>query len=760
MTRHLPPALGRFCLGLGLGAVLGLALRPLPLFGTLTYEYALAAGVALFFLCLSWGVVDGQALVSPPYATRWKSLTATTYERFRGGLGKTLAGSAGLVLAALAVPAVLEPFTTHCAWERGVAVYLYVLVPVAPQAYALGLLAGVGRRPRRRALVLTVGYVAGSILLTAYEGLAGPRAVLHNVLVGLVAGTGYTGLDAEIKLEPSFLLHRLVGFFIATFLAARAVALASEHAAVAADDPVRAAILLGAHAREARRVARLAVLGLVVMALDPGPFGLGGQRGVLEQTLSGSARTRHFLIRYRRGSEVERHLESVAEAHEWALDRLTRLLAMTPPDEPVVSYVYADDEDLERVTGARGYLFAKPWLNAMHTRFVAGWGAPEIPSLRHELAHVLAARFGLPGLRISADYGLVEGFAEAAADEYGWVPESHAPFAAALRRGLLPRAETAVSTRGFASHAAQASYGAAGSFCGWLLATYGPAKLTRVYAWGDFAEVYGLSLDELDRGWREFLGGVASGPREMLSAVSAFTERPFFKSPCPRLGRRRDSAEAPAPVSPCEDAPSRSARERLAAAECMLASQRRDAGLALLGLLVGDDHVDVRDRALSLLSREATRDGDRDEALAWLEARRSLGWVGPVHLGLARAAIVEPALESLLDRDTKPVDPASPGDGLEALVRGFSLVEAGTPWSAPLAGTALMIGGCGRDYADAEAWVLVGASRAARAAGDGAIASQLLDNAASLAPGPWFTRRVGEERERLAWARGRAFLVR
>jgi hypothetical protein len=738
--------------GLTLGACLGLLLRPVPLVGTPSYEFALAVGVVLFVLGLVLGVRDGRRL-GPVYAGYAARPHGPAGGPWRESAARSLLVLTAAAAAAFAVAVLFETLFTHCQWERGLGVYLLVVFPLLPQAWALGLLAGTSRRPHLALVLLLGAYLALSLGLTAYEGLAGPRAVLHNLTLGVVSASGYAGHGGgSLPLGLTAISGRLVGLVLAVALLALTVRRAASHAAHGPDTTALAEARLSAHARLAGRVAAGAGVVLAVMALQPDRFGLGSGRTVLEDTLSGRAETANFVLRYRPGSRVERHLEEVAEAHEWALKRVSDVLDIQAPQRAVVSYVYADDDDLERVTGARGFLFAKPWLGEMHVRYVDGWGAPRLNALAHELAHVLAARFGLPGLRISARYGLVEGFAEAAADGFGEHTEAHAPVAAAFRRGLLPPAETVVSTLGFATRSAAGSYRAAGSFCGWLLMEYGPQKLTRVYARGDFESVYGRSLETLDRQWRRFLAAVPADEQDVKNGVAVFTAPPFYGSRCPRLGSRPPRSPS-LPPDPCRADPAGSASSQLAAAQCLLEEGRQQEALEVLERVQAVASDGWRDRALGQLVRQAALRHHPEQARMWLEARRRLGQASSYSLALQAMALERPDLNRpapRLNQQRRRGDP--PADWQQALLTTYELLQANAGWSDRLDEASGWLGGCDQAVADLEAVVLLGAARAARHAGLAERAGELLDNASSVARDPSLVRRLDRERQRWRWA--------
>ncbi|PSQ72782.1 MAG: hypothetical protein BRD26_01840, partial [Bacteroidetes bacterium QH_1_64_81] len=183
-------------------------------------------------------------------------------------------------------------------------------------------------------------------------------------------------------------------------------------------------------------------------------------------------------------------------------------------------------------------------------------------SLGHELAHVVSRPHGLPGLRASWAPGLVEGWAVALE------PPSPEPSPDDLVRTaarsdttttLSDEAQAVVrrlSPWGFWTGRGAVSYATMGSFVGYLLNRYGPAKLKRVYAWGNFEAVYGRSVQSLAQEWAGHLRSDPVVARDAHDVVARrFTRPSLFETECPhyvpparrhlqearRAARRQDS---------------------------------------------------------------------------------------------------------------------------------------------------------------------------------------------------------------------------
>ena len=85
---------------------------------------------------------------------------------------------------------------------------------------------------------------------------------------------------------------------------------------------------------------------------------------------------------------------------------------------------------------------------------------------------------------------------------------------------------------GFWTQASSQSYTLAGSFVRLLIERYGIEKAKRVFPTGNFKEVYGKSLAELEREWRGFLETVPLTEADLAIAAHRFNRPSIFQKPC------------------------------------------------------------------------------------------------------------------------------------------------------------------------------------------------------------------------------------
>ena len=148
------------------------------------------------------------------------------------------------------------------------------------------------------------------------------------------------------------------------------------------------------------------------------------------------------------------------------------------------------------------------------------------PVLKHELTHVMSSEFGMRILKISPKVGLLEGLAVAAdwGVANGLTP--HQWSESMFKAGTAPDVSDMVGF-GFWYAPPKKSYTLMGSFCRYLIDTYGIEKFKTVYRTGDFS-VYGKSLDELISGWKAFLSTVPIPENAPILAEYRFSEPSIF----------------------------------------------------------------------------------------------------------------------------------------------------------------------------------------------------------------------------------------
>lgn len=481
----------RVCLAYGL---LGLGLWPVPLLNVLQVESAAVVALVAFF-------VAGTAAVAA----------------FRGG-----EASVRLVLvrqeAALLIPLgmllVAPLWAPNCTLGQGL--LFYALFPGGTVVLAVALayaLTGMGLA--RPTLALCGIGLAVALMGPIYDLGFHPQFYTYNHVFGGVLGPIY---DEQLAVRPGLFAFRGL-----TLLWAGAAYLAGRW-------------LRG----EGGGTGLLASLAAIALVYGFGvPLGINTSAEHLQRRLGGHVRTAHFDIYFDSTRTSRRAVRAMADDHEAYYDHLQTELGLGPTEGPerIQSYLYPGPAVKARLTGARTTSVSPVWLAEPQVHLLVD---RVDQSLGHELAHVFSRPYGLPVLRASWSPGLVEGWA-VALEPPSAVPSAHDLVRVATATDTtqaLSLTGDALADRltpwGFWTGRGAVSYATMGSFVRYLLDRYGPARLRRVYATGNFEAVYGRPLRGLVRDWTQMLRDAPAVPRAAYDVVArTFTVPSLFETECP-----------------------------------------------------------------------------------------------------------------------------------------------------------------------------------------------------------------------------------
>ncbi|MDB4963398.1 MAG: Tetratricopeptide 4 [Myxococcales bacterium] len=521
---------GRLWTWIGLTVGFGLALGLVPLFGVLGYELAIAASLFAAVMGLDLGSALARELQRTPAPGVARSAFA----------GRTLAHSTAsavlLVTGLMLIPAVISAvrgiWLPTCDWWFGIKAYLVMPIVTAMLAAAVGHTIGIIAGPRRfvGAALAQVPLIAVA-LAALYRFYSAPPVFTYNAVLGYFPGNLY---DENVKLTATLAWSRLEQvLWVITFVAAIALRFDVPRFRFASE-PRPAGRRYGSFA-----IAVVCAASAVVLHTQSGQLGYAIDREDIEEALGGRLETPHFIIHYSDTEDVREVIGLVAADHEFRYAQVTAQLGVQSAGK-IRSFYFANRDEKERWMGARDVEMAKPWRREIyldHRSFPHG-------SLRHEIAHAVAAEFGDPlfgvatqrvfGLPLLASPGLIEGLATAI-DWPGRYDRMtpHESVRALQEMGKRPSITRLLSLQ-FFSVSSATGYTTAGSFLRFLLDTYGAPGLRAVYRnGGDFEAAYGKSLAVLEQEWLAMTSKIVL-PR---SAVEASRERfrgtSVFSRPCP-----------------------------------------------------------------------------------------------------------------------------------------------------------------------------------------------------------------------------------
>ncbi len=357
---------------------------------------------------------------------------------------------------------------------------------------------------------------------TGWPIVFGPQVYAFNHFLGHLPGPLY---DEALAVSSALLWFRLETLLLA--LAVFALTALSL-------DP--AGERLG---RPRSRVGPLVLLGLVtapivLLEAHATELGLRMTDEALMARLGGVRDTEHFQLIYPRGKPRE-EVDRMARDIEFRYAQLSKFLGGAP-EGPIRVWLYRTDEEKQALVGAGRTQFAKPWRQELH---INGRDFPH-PTLKHELAHVMAGPAGSWPFRVTTRLGVwplmgvIEGMAVAADNPVQGDLTLHEWAAGMRKQKLAPDIRKLVGPEGFYQSAPARAYTLVGSFLHHLADTYGPEKLRALYAHADFEAAYGRSLDSLATEWEQHLDSLPLDEATVSRAFERFRTGSLFSRACAR----------------------------------------------------------------------------------------------------------------------------------------------------------------------------------------------------------------------------------
>lgn len=481
--------------------VVCLAMWPVPVFGVLHAESS-AVVAAVGCLAAAVGAVG-------PLRRGVRLVT----------VARAHLGALGVPLALLTLSLLWRP---NCAYVTGAGLFA-VLVPPSV-LFGLGVAsAAVGLRLRGPRATGAIAVLAVALAGVVYDLGWHPQFFTYSHVFGGVLGPIY---DAELAVRPGLFAAKAQTLLWAVALAALGAWGRGRG---------RRATLFGAVA--------LAVLGVSYLAAAP--LGIVQSERQLRRVLSATVDAGPVVLHLAPDTSPATRRRLAAEAR-YRFDTLADALGVAPA-VPVDVYLYPDADTKAALVGSRYTSVVPVWLPTPQVHMLAD----EVErSLGHEMVHVLAREFGMPGVRASPAIGLVEGLAVALE------PPDGLPDASALVRadgGVLGDPAQAVvqtmSPGGFWTARAGIAYTANGAFVRWLLDTYGPGPVKAAYRTGRFAPAFGRPLPALADAWAADLARRPIDPEAVAVARWLFSRPSLFEVRCPHHTPRhvrlaRDGNEA------------------------------------------------------------------------------------------------------------------------------------------------------------------------------------------------------------------------
>jgi hypothetical protein len=271
--------------------------------------------------------------------------------------------------------------------------------------------------------------------------------------------------------------------------------------------------------------------------------GLVSPESRIRSELGAIHKTDHFTLFYSEEDYDPHEADLLGRLHEFHFRELADTLKVDwPAGKRIHSYLYGNEWQMQRLTGAKGVSYVPVWNRhpQMHMRKTAIDG-----TLRHEMVHVIARQFGNRVLNASWSIGMVEGLAVALAPAsstrltYDQMVVSNDAFY------TLDELEELFSLTGFYRRAGSAAYAVSGSFTATLLQEYPVELFKEAYRRSSLQRGYGDWLPDAVRNWHERVASVEVTEDESMLAEALFTAPSLFDERCPRTWsaeyRKRDA---------------------------------------------------------------------------------------------------------------------------------------------------------------------------------------------------------------------------
>ncbi|MCX6122589.1 MAG: hypothetical protein NTX44_13350 [Ignavibacteriales bacterium] len=435
-------------------------------------------------------------------------------------IGRSAAASSILLTIPFIISLANIVFVKNCSVSDGAKLYVLTVIPGVffsiSFASFIGVVFGRWRKTIFAAIYILILF---HILIVT---LIRPQVFAFNPIIGFFPGFTY---DETLQVTQRLLTYRLTTLAAAGCFAAGSVWLwqifqnkkETSHAARSALPIVELIV-----------IAVLAPVVVIVFTLSD-RLGFSSSEDFIRQKLAGNYKTTHFEIIYSAGSIKRERIEQIGKLHEFYYDKLTHEMNLHS-QERIVSFLYASPEQKGRLIGAVYTEIAKPWLRQTHIN-LSGFET----SLKHEMVHVLATEFGWSPLKIAPNSGLIEGCAMA----IGRTSMIEEPLdrAAALvfAAGVHPNLESLFTSQGFLQANPSVSYTLAGSFCRFLIDSFGIDQFKQLYASGDFKNIYQRDLKSLLMTWHTSIKNIHLDNADSIKALYFFRRPSIFGKECARV---------------------------------------------------------------------------------------------------------------------------------------------------------------------------------------------------------------------------------
>lgn len=467
-----------------------LFLTQLPLTQILSYEFCAVNGIILFLI---------SALIGIKYTG--------TNEQTNFLLLVALKRSLKFFAVISSLPFLIGIFSTllqsNCPLCDGIKFYLAITLPSA----LFGLVTGVTiKLYTKKFSYLFVALIFLLLLLyPLIEFYFNPQVYFYNPIFGFFPGTIY---DEDISVDFKLISYR---FYNLLLFAAILIVNELYHRKIL---------------NKWKSVTAIVISLLTFIFMKPF-FGYATTEAQLNNALNKHLETEHFKIFYSGNYETE-NIEFIALLHEYYYELVAQQLN-AESDSEILSYIFESEDQKRNLFGAGKADVAKPWLNHIYLNYSSIY-----ETLKHEIVHVLSAKFGTTQLKVADNFNpaKIEGLAMAIENDFDLYTVEHV-CKLAVDSGKKIKMSKLFSGLNFFGSVSSLSYVFSGAFFNYLIDEYGIEKVKSFYTDSDTKKIFGKDLETLENEFYSHLDSVKVDSN-IYTAQLYFGGVPVFKKFCPR----------------------------------------------------------------------------------------------------------------------------------------------------------------------------------------------------------------------------------
>ncbi len=469
-----------------------IALINFPLTNVFGFEFSAVNSILLVLL-------SGLFTISLVKKISYNKIEKTQFNKF-------LYSAAALFLILPALISIINSFfTISCSLTDGILFYLVITCPSIIIGFSLALISISSVKKFQKTIFILLFLLI--LIIPLFEFYFNPQVYFFNPIFAYYPGTIY---DEAVNVSL-----KLLGYRLLNVLYFGIIALMLYKAVVYSVKKIKIITLISAF-----------IIAVLFLYLSPN-LGYSTTFNRLKSELKGTAVTQHFIIHY--PQKLDHTLvEAIAVYHEYFYSQLKLFFGYNFPSK-INSYLFLNNQQKENLFGSANADIAKPWLKST---FITYDDFSSI--LKHELAHCYSAEFGTGLFKVASGLNpaLIEGCAVAADPVYN---ENNIDYMASLayNNGYKINLQKLFNSFDFYTLTSSLSYIYAGSFCKYLISTYGIEKFKYYYASNNFEKVYGFPISNSVGKYYGYLKSLNITARKN-EANYYYGSKSIFYKVCPR----------------------------------------------------------------------------------------------------------------------------------------------------------------------------------------------------------------------------------